>query len=71
MQGLSKVNLSAILLAGGRSSRMGRDKAFLELNGKTFLRIIGEKLSKHCGEIIVSGNREKEVYLSQLSDLPV
>ncbi|MGH9555633.1 MAG: NTP transferase domain-containing protein, partial [Terriglobales bacterium] len=30
-------DLSAFVLAGGRSARMGRDKAFLELAGRTLL----------------------------------
>jgi len=60
------MKISAILLAGGQSKRMGKDKAFLQLDGKTFLRIIAEKLSAYCEQIIVSGNREKEEYLSQL-----
>ncbi|WP_456384304.1 molybdenum cofactor guanylyltransferase [Persephonella sp.] len=67
MQGLPEI--TAIILAGGQSKRMGRDKAFLTLGNKTFLRIIGEKLAGYCSQIIVSGNREKELYLSQLEDL--
>jgi hypothetical protein len=31
------MNFSAIILAGGKSSRMGRDKAWLEVGGKTLL----------------------------------
>ncbi len=60
------MKISAVLLAGGQSKRMGKDKAFLQLNGKTFLRIIAEKLSIYCDQIIVSGNKEKKLYLSQL-----
>ncbi|WP_254721834.1 NTP transferase domain-containing protein [Kovacikia minuta] len=30
--------LSAIVLAGGRSSRMGRDKALIEIEGSPLLR---------------------------------
>ena len=32
------VELSAFVLGGGQSSRMARDKAFLELNGRTLLQ---------------------------------
>lgn len=36
--------VSGIVLAGGRSRRMGQDKGALELNGKTFLDLQVEKL---------------------------
>lgn len=49
-----------IILAGGASSRMGREKSDLTLNGKTFLEIQIEK-GKQLGakEILVSGYRGK------------
>ena len=31
--------LAGVILAAGESSRMGRDKAFLELHGKTLLEL--------------------------------
>jgi hypothetical protein len=31
------MNFSAVILAGGKSSRMGRDKALLEIGGQTML----------------------------------
>lgn len=47
----------AVLLAGGKSSRMGANKAFLEYEGRTFIDIA---LSKLCAtdvdEILVSGD---------------
>lgn len=47
---------SAILLAGGRSSRMGRDKAELVLNGKSLLEWQAAKLrSLGVREILLSG----------------
>jgi len=48
---------------------MGRDKAFLELCGKTFLRHILEKLDIYCDQIIISGNREKDLYMKETYDL--
>lgn len=49
-------NLSAILLAGGYSSRMGQPKAALVLGGKTLLQLQTEKLrSLGITDILVSG----------------
>jgi len=66
---MSEIKISAIILAGGRSKRMGKDKAFLTLGEKTFIRIIGERLSRYCTQIVVSGNKDKELYQSQLEGL--
>lgn len=48
--------LSMIILAGGASRRMGRDKASLVIGGKTFLEIQLEKgIALGISDIIVSG----------------
>ena len=53
------MNFSAVILAGGKSSRMGRDKAWLEVGGRTLLaRQI--KLGRELGaaEIFISGRAD-------------
>lgn len=51
-------NYSMIILAGGKSSRMGRDKSELLLDGKTFLELQIEKgNSLGITDILVSGYR--------------
>jgi len=52
-------SFSGIILAGGKSSRLGVDKIFLEYKNKKFIDIIIEKLSKICSEIIISGRKYK------------
>ncbi len=52
---------SGLILAGGCSSRMGRDKAELEYGGKSFLRHQIEKLRRLGIEDIVVAGREEEI----------
>lgn len=49
--------ISGYVLAGGRSSRMGMDKAELRLGGRTLLEIAVGKLRRVCREVIVVGQR--------------
>lgn len=59
-------NFSMIVLAGGKSSRMGTDKADLELEGKTFLQLqIDKGRALGITDIQVSG------YRGNLCDIPV
>ena len=37
--------MKAVVLAGGKSSRMGENKALLQLQGETFISKIGKTLS--------------------------
>jgi len=40
------MELSAVILAGGESKRMGRDKAWIELEGRTLLALAVEKVRR-------------------------
>ena len=46
------------VLAGGKSSRMGVDKATLEFCGRPMAEIAVEKLRGFCAEVGIAGNRE-------------
>lgn len=55
------MNFSAVILAGGKSSRMGHDKAFLEMNGKTLLaRQIALARDTGAQEIFISGRADTQ-----------
>lgn len=51
--------INGFVLAGGQSSRMGVDKALLELNGRSLLERALETLSKVVGGVWILGSREK------------
>lgn len=51
---------SGFILAGGKSSRMKIDKAFLEIGGDTFLRRAAEVLKSNCREIKVVINQNQK-----------
>jgi len=48
--------VSGIILAGGQSRRMGRDKAFIELEGKPIIARVIETLRRVCSETIIVAN---------------
>ena len=41
------------MLAGGASQRMGRDKPFLELDGRSLIAIVIERMARVCAEVLV------------------
>jgi molybdopterin-guanine dinucleotide biosynthesis protein A len=51
--GPSGVDLTGIVLAGGGSRRMGRDKAFLELGGQPLITVVIERMARMCTEVLV------------------
>jgi len=52
--------MTAVILAGGKSSRMGSNKAFLKLKGKTFIELQIELLREMFDEIFISANTPSE-----------
>ena len=47
------------VLAGGRSLRMGQDKALMMINGRTMLETVAGNVLRGIESVTVIGNREK------------
>jgi molybdenum cofactor guanylyltransferase len=50
--------IHGFVLAGGRSSRMGRDKALLAFRGRQMIQIAVDTLTEVCERVSIAGNRE-------------
>lgn len=50
------MQITGIILAGGQSTRMGKDKALLQINDKTLLENAIEICRPVCSEILISSN---------------
>lgn len=55
-----RLNASIIILAGGKSSRMKREKAFVTINEQPLIERIISKVQDHFQEVIVVTNRPRE-----------
>jgi molybdopterin-guanine dinucleotide biosynthesis protein A len=61
---------SGLILAGGLSRRMGRDKAMLVIDGQTLLARTVQVLSMVVGEILVVGRRHLPVFECSVESVP-
>lgn len=63
------VNVLGAVLAGGTSDRMGRSKASLRVDGRTFLERAVAVLATVCDEVVVCGGDAAAAGLPVLDDL--
>jgi len=59
---------SGFVIAGGKSSRMKTDKAFLKFGGKTFLENAIDALKPNCTQIKVVLNKHQKHFVEKLPD---
>jgi molybdopterin-guanine dinucleotide biosynthesis protein A len=53
------VSVSAAIMAGGKSTRMGQDKAWIELDGEPLIKRVADVLALVADEVIVVANDAK------------
>ena len=70
MSGAVVRQVGGYVLAGGKSSRMGTDKALVEMAGKPLIAWAVERLRQICSDVhILSSNPTLEVYAPLVRDL--
>ena len=63
----NRQNFTGYILAGGKSSRMKRDKAFLEIGGKTFLENAFSALAPNCKRVKIVLNPAQKHFIEKTS----
>jgi len=64
------VGISGIILAGGHSSRMGRDKTLLIYNNETLIQRTVRKLQPVVDEIIIASNNMAKYNMPGITEVP-
>lgn len=66
------IQATGVILAGGKSKRMGTDKAFLEVGREAMIQRVASELKRVFAEIMISGGNEetgRRLGLKVVSDL--
>ena len=51
-------NLGAVVLCGGKSSRLGIDKTRLDFKGRTFLEQVVQQVRQVCSQVVIVGDTD-------------
>lgn len=63
------MGVTAIILAGGKSSRFGRDKSLLQLNSKPLMRHLTDSCAVFADEILIISNQENKFAIPGVREL--
>jgi molybdopterin-guanine dinucleotide biosynthesis protein A len=66
---MEPMSVAGVILAGGNSQRMGREKAFVELGGKPLLAHVVERLAPQVSPLAINANGD--AWRFERFDLPV
>tara|TARA_B100000686_G_scaffold338484_1_gene411081 strand:- start:403 stop:1026 length:624 start_codon:yes stop_codon:yes gene_type:complete len=59
---MNEHNILGVILAGGQSKRMGKDKLFLELNNRKLIEHTIDKVKKYLKKVIIVTNQDNEFF---------
>lgn len=67
-----KQEITGIILAGGKSTRMGEDKANTQFKGKSLIQWSIDALQPICSEVFICSNKTEHTYpnTKRITDLP-
>lgn len=60
---MAESNRAGWILVGGRSTRMGTDKAFLDLNGRALALRVADQIGRFCGKVTLVGDPARHATL--------
>ncbi|OPZ74895.1 MAG: Molybdenum cofactor guanylyltransferase [Firmicutes bacterium ADurb.Bin456] len=64
------IQATGVILAGGKSKRMGSDKAFLEVGEAAMIKQVASELKKVCNEVLIAGGTKENGELLGLNVIP-
>ncbi len=60
---MTNLEISAVILAGGKATRMGgNDKGLVEIKGQPLVKVISSQIQNQVSELLVNANRNLAIY---------